>query len=58
MTEGSGNSELTYIVGGLVVLASVIGAFLFFNGGLTEQRGPGPAMVATDFETLPAASAR
>jgi hypothetical protein len=42
MTDGDthvGDSRLAYVVGGLLVLAMVIGAFVTFTGGLTRQ-GP------------------
>lgn len=39
MAEGSGgNSGLAFVVGGLVVVVLVIGAFLLFGGGLTQKK--------------------
>lgn len=34
----SGNSGLAFVVGGLVVVVLVIGAFLIFGGGLTQKK--------------------
>ncbi|WGM40583.1 hypothetical protein [Caulobacter sp. NIBR1757] len=35
---GGGNSGLAFVVGGLLVLVVVIGAFLIFGGGLTQKK--------------------
>jgi hypothetical protein len=41
MADGNrsgGNSGLAFVVGGLLVLVVVIGAFLIFGGGLTQKK--------------------
>jgi hypothetical protein len=40
MADGNsgGNSGLAFVVGGLLVLVVLIGAFLIFGGGLTQKK--------------------
>jgi hypothetical protein len=52
MAEGSSgnNSGLAFVVGGLVVLVLVIGAFLMFGGGLTQKKEVDVNIKAPDIE--------
>lgn len=51
MAEGnSGNSGLAFVVGGLVVVVLVIGAFLIFGGGLTQKKSVDINVKAPDIE--------
>lgn len=36
--SGGGNNGLAFIVGGLLVLVVIIGAFVFLGGGLTQKK--------------------
>lgn len=49
--QGSGgNSGLAFVVGGLVVLVAVIGAFLIFGGGLSQKKEVDVNIKAPDIE--------
>jgi hypothetical protein len=52
MAEGSGggNSGLAFVVGGLLVLVMVIGAFLIFGGGLNKPKQVDVNIKAPDIE--------
>lgn len=48
--EKSGNTGLAFVVGGILVLVVVIGAYLMFGGGLNQKKTVDVNIKAPDIE--------